>query len=837
MACCGLHRLKFKELDEETPDFSSELAAYQTGKCQRQVSLRGRPPAKVPLCAEDVEATNDEALFDEKGYLVGLCAGHAAMVVSQAVEGRACTGEACSGLDQESGLSKAKPRCGTKFVGKRLYCDECYGVRISTGVTPAKPVRALVMSDGSLDSLPASASSSVSALSMSGGGSPAMRGGVFGAALSRAGRALAGVGGDAALHDAVASAKAAGSPARSDDATTLPESGGAAAVNLGVELDLASLKELMAASMERQEAMVARQAAENELFRSDLGAVREGLEQVADTLGHFSARLGEAERKASAAPAVLAGGSTSEGPPAAAVKGVESVASARAVGTDVMDELRGPELPDDPTLPPLRRLERAIENAAKSDREVSPSKKELRDKAKSLESEVAEESKRIERLVASDGAQLVRLHGIDGAAERIASSAGVDSLEAIVNLLSVKFPPAFGKVDEAAVELDFDEASGGEDGSEHCSEQSDAEPEPEVVQYLRANGGREAAHLLSEEADGTLLIKLLESGKGRRAPPSRVVRDAKRSAGEDSDGHCSDASEVQLERVLYVRADGSHEPSELIKMYPDGRLRVRMLSSGKEKRVTEDRLVRGEGLQLRGGAAAKSAGSEQRATSRSGGVGARASSAGSFSLASSAAESDFPSLYSQFAGDEISDVSSLSMADADVRGSGRWRSDAAKSYASERIAPGPDNFNTLGRALGSIGGEPSSGVRRRTMDAALRALNDGTAQSFEEAFGMFQEERPDWRRELSEAPPRTAPGAHVMDVSPSEVAAFSARSMSSREGREYPLDADYQGAGRRDVTDEAPGRCRWARSTWMSWSANSLVRSSPLMMMARRRRW
>ena len=63
----------------------------------RHVALKGRSPVKVPLCAEDAAVTEDEGLFDEKGYLVGLCPGHAAMVISQAVEGLACTGEACSG--------------------------------------------------------------------------------------------------------------------------------------------------------------------------------------------------------------------------------------------------------------------------------------------------------------------------------------------------------------------------------------------------------------------------------------------------------------------------------------------------------------------------------------------------------------------------------------------------------------------------------------------------------------------------------------------------------------------------------------------------------------------
>ena len=135
MACCGLRQVRFQQVDDETPEFSAELASFPTGRCRRHVALKGRSPVKEPLCAEDAAVTEDEGLFDEKGHLVGLCPGHAAMVISQAVEGRACTGEACSGLDVESGLSKAMPRCGTKFVGKRLYCDQCYEVRVATGVT------------------------------------------------------------------------------------------------------------------------------------------------------------------------------------------------------------------------------------------------------------------------------------------------------------------------------------------------------------------------------------------------------------------------------------------------------------------------------------------------------------------------------------------------------------------------------------------------------------------------------------------------------------------------------------------------------------------------------
>ena len=161
--------------------------------------------------------------------------------------------------------------------------------------------------------------------------------------------------------------------------------------------------------------------------------------------------------------------------------GLRTVEEARSVVENVIDGLRGPDLPDDPSPPPLRCLERAIEQAEKADREVSPSKREMSDKARGLQSEVAEESERIVRLVAAEGADLVRRLGVDKAAEQIASALNVESLEAMVNFLTVRFPPTFGKDDEA-VKLEFDEAS-AEGSSDHCSEQSDPEPGPEGVQY------------------------------------------------------------------------------------------------------------------------------------------------------------------------------------------------------------------------------------------------------------------------------------------------------------------------------------------------------------------
>ena len=75
MACCGLHQVWFQQVDDETPGFSAKLASFPTGRCRRHVALKGRSPVKVPLCAEDAAVTEDEGLFDEKGYLVGCAQG------------------------------------------------------------------------------------------------------------------------------------------------------------------------------------------------------------------------------------------------------------------------------------------------------------------------------------------------------------------------------------------------------------------------------------------------------------------------------------------------------------------------------------------------------------------------------------------------------------------------------------------------------------------------------------------------------------------------------------------------------------------------------------------
>ena len=73
-------------------------------------------------------------------------------------------------------------------------------------------------------------------------------------------------------------------------------------------------------------------------------------------------------------------------------------------------------------------------------------------------------------------------------------------------------------------------------------------------------------------------------------------------------------------------------------------------------------------------------------------------------------------------------------------------------------------FDDVGRAIGGLGGEPRSGVRFAIFAAVDRAPNVTPAASFAEAFRNFESERPNWQRELAEAPPHVAPGAHVIDM-------------------------------------------------------------------------
>ena len=176
---------------------------------------------------EDVEETDEASLFDDEGYLVGLCALHAEMVLARAVEGRACTGEVCSQAGP-SGMSRPSPRCGVALVGKRLYCQGCHGLRMLSGVTPAKPVR----SDSAalaIEAPDSGTTDAVSPLTYSSGGAPSGVGGAF----RRVGRVLSGVAGDIGHHAALVEGKGLPASPRAafdDDEPTVDQGGPSEAV-------------------------------------------------------------------------------------------------------------------------------------------------------------------------------------------------------------------------------------------------------------------------------------------------------------------------------------------------------------------------------------------------------------------------------------------------------------------------------------------------------------------------------------------------------------------------------------------------------------------------------
>ena len=125
------------------------------------------------------------------------------------------------------------------------------------------------------------------------------------------------------------------------------------------------------------------------------------------------------------------------------------------------------------------------------------------------------------------------------------------------------------------------------------------------------------------------------------------------------------------------------------------------------------------------------------------------------------------------------------------------------SEASAVTPQRPGTFGELSSAIGRLGGEPARSVRREVCFAALQALNDGSASSFEEAFETFELGKPNWRQDLAKAPANPAPGAHVFDVSEEEVRAVSAASAGlERRTCRWEVDlwlcgAVAEGGGRR----------------------------------------
>ena len=97
------------EFAEDSESLMGVVGAFALRPCQHSVSKL--PRHRLPLSAEDCDETEGrlhdiggavEGLFDEAGYVTGLCEEHAEVILSEAIEGRVCTGALCAKINPES---------------------------------------------------------------------------------------------------------------------------------------------------------------------------------------------------------------------------------------------------------------------------------------------------------------------------------------------------------------------------------------------------------------------------------------------------------------------------------------------------------------------------------------------------------------------------------------------------------------------------------------------------------------------------------------------------------------------------------------------------------------
>ena len=122
------------EFSEDSEGLVGAVGAFALRPCQFSVSQL--PRHRLPLSAEDCDEAEWrlhgeegalDGVFDETGYLVGLCEEHADIMIAEAIEGRVCTGALCAKINPESRVSAARPNVGRRFVvGSGLYCDNCF---------------------------------------------------------------------------------------------------------------------------------------------------------------------------------------------------------------------------------------------------------------------------------------------------------------------------------------------------------------------------------------------------------------------------------------------------------------------------------------------------------------------------------------------------------------------------------------------------------------------------------------------------------------------------------------------------------------------------------------
>ena len=99
------------EFAEDPESLMGVVGAFALRPWQHSVSKL--PRHLLPLSAEDCDETEGrlhevegatDGLFDGAGYLIGLsvCEEHAEVILSEAIEGRVCTGALCAKINPES---------------------------------------------------------------------------------------------------------------------------------------------------------------------------------------------------------------------------------------------------------------------------------------------------------------------------------------------------------------------------------------------------------------------------------------------------------------------------------------------------------------------------------------------------------------------------------------------------------------------------------------------------------------------------------------------------------------------------------------------------------------
>jgi hypothetical protein len=300
---------------------------------------------------------------------------------------------------------------------------------------------------------------------------------------------------------------------------------------MGAELVSAALKEPTRVAAEMAAAMEARMVANQERVDAER---RQDRGEMYNMLGSFSTRLRSAEgalsKPAEAPPAYSENAASGIGTEAESPK-LDSTMEARGVASKVMSDLRGPVVSDGASLSPMKHLDRAVAGAAAADREVSPSKEDVRATSRRMEEGAAELSATMRDLVERKGERLVRQLGYDRAAEQLGKEAGQPNadMDELVQMLIITFPSGISAPVAAASQATHGDEEIEDQNDKAVSEKAgsvvlDQSDELEHVMYVRSDGRREEAVLVRAERDGSLVVRLAPGTRNANFANAHLVR-------------------------------------------------------------------------------------------------------------------------------------------------------------------------------------------------------------------------------------------------------------------------------------------------------------------------